>query len=418
MPDSREAQLDYLRERVARINRKYATAPSPAPAPLAPEPESRDHVEEWLTGEEVENASGRHYVSFRSWERHRRHGSMDISTLQDLPEDLLGAVSEGTVPAAPPTRWCFLDTETTGLAGGSGTYAFLIGVGWVDETGFRLRQYFLREPGEEASALEALEEQLSQFDVMVTYNGKTYDQPLLETRYRMSRRKPPFERLAHMDLLHGARRLWKLRFESCRLVELEHQILGVERQGDVPGELIPYIYFDYLRKGEILRLVPVFHHNAIDVLTLACLTAIVPYAFRDPREAKLAHGAEMMGLARWLWKGERFEEALAWMRQAVERRLPDALLFRGLWDIAQLERKLGRQDAAVAAYASIASCRNAHQAQALEELAKHYEHRERNYAMALEFTRQAQSLCRTPELQHRRERLERKLAPSLEPRLL
>ncbi len=415
MSQTREEQLNYLRARMALIDRKYATAPAAPPPPVEPE---RDHVEEWLSGEEIENAGGKHYVSYRAWERHRRHGSMDISTLQELPDDLLGAVSEGTVPPSPPGRWCFLDTETTGLAGGSGTYAFLIGVGWVDETGFRLKQYFLREPGEEASALEALEEQLSRFDVMVTYNGKSYDQPLLETRFRMARRRPPFDRLAHMDLLHGSRRLWKLRFDSCRLMELEHQILGVERQGDVPGELIPYLYFDYLRKGEILRLVPVFHHNAIDVLTLACLTAIVPYAFRDPREAKLVHGAEMLGLARWLWKAERHQEALDWMRQAVERRLPDALLFRAHWDMAQLERKLNRPDAALAAYVNLAASRNAFQAQALEELAKHYEHRERNYAMALEFTRQALGLTRTPELQHRRERLERKVSARLAPRLL
>jgi hypothetical protein len=409
---------------MARIDRRYtqdekrgnepSTEPDPEPRP---EPE-RIAVEDWLDGEEIETGAGRHYVTYRTWERHRRHGSMDIASLADLPHDLLEAVSEGTVSPAPPGRWCFLDTETTGLAGGSGTYAFLIGVGHLENGAFRVKQYFLREPGEESSALEALTEHLSRFDVIITYNGKTFDIPLLETRYRMSRMRPPFARMGHLDLLHGARRLWKLRFDNCRLMQLENQILGVERQGDVPGELIPYLYFDYLRKGEIFRLVPVFHHNAIDVLTLACLTAIVPWAFRDPREAKLFHGTEMLGLARWLWKAERLEEAVAWMRQSLTRRLPDALTYRAMWDIAQLERKLGRGHMSLAMYTELASARNPHQAQALEELAKHYEHRERNCAMALEFTRQAITVSDCPQLRHRQARLERKLAPRLTPRLL
>jgi len=407
-----DSQLDLLRQRVARINAKYASAPA------TPEMHEPHHVEEWLPGGEVETAAGRHYETTRFWERHRRHGSIDISTLAELPNDLLEAVSEGTVPASPPHRWAYLDTETTGLAGGTGTYAFLIGLGYVTERGFRLKQYFLREPGEEASALHALEEDLKSFDVLVTYNGKAYDQPLLETRFRLSRLKPPFTRMAHMDLLHGARRLWKLRFDSCRLMELETQILGVEREGDVPGELIPYLYFEYLRKREIARLVPVFHHNAIDILTLACLTAIVPYAFRDPSEARLAHGAEMVGVARWMRKAERHEEALAWMRQALTRRISDGLLFRTLWDIAQMERKLGREDAALAVYADLAQTRNPHRVQALEEMAKYYEHRERNYVTALEFAREALRLSRTPALEHRTARLERKAAVRRVPRLL
>ena len=148
------------------------------------------------------------------------------------------------------SKWAFLDTETTGLAGGSGTYAFLIGVGRITPAGFELRQFFMRDLAEEASLLHGLSEYLAQFDTLVTYNGKTYDQPLLETRYRMARMKPPFGRMEHLDLLFGARRLWKLRFDSCRLVDLENQILGFEREGDLPGEMIPYVYFEYLRKRE------------------------------------------------------------------------------------------------------------------------------------------------------------------------
>ena len=108
-----------------------------------------------------------------------------------------------------------MDTETTGLAGGSGTYAFLIGVGRITKQGFTVRQFFMREYAEEPSLLAGVTEHLAEFDVLITYNGRTYDQPLLETRYRMNRHKPPFGRLAHLDILYGARRLWKLNVSSC-----------------------------------------------------------------------------------------------------------------------------------------------------------------------------------------------------------
>lgn len=407
-----QAQLELLRRRVARIDRKYANGPPPrpqTPAPVVSE-EERAHVEEWLSGGVVESASGAHYQTTRFWERYRRHGAMDVSMLDELPEDLFGAVSEGLIPPSSPRRWAFLDTETTGLAGGTGTCAFLIGLGWITPEGFRLKQYFLREPGEEKSALESLAADLEPFEVLVTYNGKTFDQPLLETRYRLARLKPPFTRLTHMDLLHGARRLWKLRFDSCRLVELEGQILGVEREGDVPGELIPYLYFEYLRKKEITRLVPVFHHNAIDILTLACLAAIVPFAFRDPSEARLAHGAEMIGVARWMRKAERWEEALTWMKLGIERRISDELLYRTLWDIAQLERKCGREEAALGRYRELGDVPNAHRVDALEELAKHYEHKARDFEQAMAFVRTALDVCETPEMLHRAQRLRKKLS--------
>lgn len=474
MSDIKE-QLAVLRRRVARIDKKFdeqyrsaVTAPAddldlagteknapgqhppPAQAPrwdnLRP---ARYFIEEWMSGQVVETPHGEHFETERIYERHRRHGSMDVSSLEEMPDDLLGSISSGEISPSPPARWAFLDTETTGLAGGSGTYAFLVGVGRITPEGFRVRQFFMRDHGEEASLLYALTEHLNEFDVLVTYNGKTYDQPLLETRFLMARARTPFARLEHLDLLFGARRLWKLRFESCRLVDLEYQILGVERQGDLPGEMIPYVYFEYLRTREAFRVAPIFHHNAMDILTLACLTAIVPYAFRSAEETPLAagksgsqppgadtageggdavdtglaprmaaHGAEMVGLARWLRKAERFEQALQLFRRAVDCELSDELLFRTLWDIAMLEKKLKRESEALSVLADLSTCRNPYRVQALEELAKHHEHRERNYAMALELTRTAIGLSDTPALRHREARLERRLASPRNKRLL
>ncbi|MGE5488554.1 MAG: ribonuclease H-like domain-containing protein [bacterium] len=395
-----------LRRKVERINSKYAGAAPALPRPAPP----RYPADEVIDGEVVETPSGRHFQTVKLWERHRRHGSLDIIDLQQLPEDLLGPLSNGECSPSPVTRWAFLDTETTGLAGGSGTYAFLIGVGSVSEDGFSVRQFFMRDYEEEPSLLEALSEHLARFDVLVTYNGKTYDQPLLETRYRMCRMRPPFSRMQHLDLLHGARRLWKLRLESCRLVDLENQILGVEREGDVPGELIPFLYFEYLRTKQAFRLIPVFHHNAIDILTTACLTAIVPWAFRDPSSTRVSHGADLVGIARWLAANGEREQAIGLMRRAVEIGLPDALLFRTLWDTACLEKKRGCEDAALSIFAELAQSPNPYRVAALEALAKHYEHRERNYARALEMVASARAVGDSEELARRQARLEKRLA--------
>lgn len=416
MEDIQE-QLAALRKRIARIDGKYARkyaskdAPksaSPAPEPVAPpeEPPRRASIEDLISGEVVRTPLGEHFETERLWERHRRHGSMDISELAELPEDLLDALSDGVIARSLPGRWAFLDTETTGLAGGTGTYAFLVGVGAIEPAGFRLRQFFLRDYGEEPSLLWRLAEHLAQFDVLITYNGKAYDQPLLETRFRMARARHPFDRMEHLDLLFGARRLWKLRLESCRLVDLEYRVLGVERQGDLPGEMIPYCYFDYLRTQEAFRLVPIFHHNAIDILSLACLTAIVPFAFRSPDRVAVRHGADLVGLARWLEGEERREEALQLLRRAVELGLPDHLLFRALWDIAALEQRLGRTQEALAGFTELAASRNPYRGRALEWLAKHYEHRERDYLRALEMTRGALALEDTAALRKRAGRLQ------------
>jgi tetratricopeptide (TPR) repeat protein len=172
--------------------------------------------------------------------------------------------------------------------------------------------------------------------------------------------------------------------------------------------MIPYYYFEYLRTRQAMRLVPIFHHNALDILSLACLTAIVPFAFRRPEEAELRHGSDVLGLARWLARAERHEEALRLYRRAIDLGLPDDLLFRTLWDVAATEKKLGRDDAALAVYSELAGSRNGYRVKALEELAKHYEHRERNYSMALEMTRTALSVEESPCLRRREQRLERR----------
>jgi uncharacterized protein len=397
-----QEQLTALRQRIANIDSKYQEAKAKTPKPPA-------FVEDLLTGQVVETEHGRHFETEKLHPIDSRHGSIDLSTLLELPGDLLDLISSGAVPNSHPTRWAFLDTETTGLAGGTGTYAFLIGVGSIDAEGFRVRQFFMRDYSEEASQLAALTRYLEPFDVLITYNGKSYDQPLLETRYRMSRARHPFARMQHVDLLYGARRLWKLRMESCKLTHLETEVLGIEREGDVPGALIPYIYFEFVRTGRAAKLVPVFHHNVMDIVSLACLTAIVPEAHRAPERMSLRHGSDHLGIARWLLKADRHDEALKLFQRALDRGLPDHLLFKTMLEMALLHKKQSNETAALMIFTELTESPNPCRLRAYEELAKYYEHRERNYSMALEMATSARRESDTEETRHREDRLRLRL---------
>lgn len=380
--------MNDLRLLIENINRKYDARSLPPPRHMP--------VEEFLPGEEIETAYGRHFETEKMWEHHRHHGSADIGQLASLPHDLLSTIAE--MPSTSPENWAFLDTETTGLCGSIGTCAFLVGVGCITKEGFRVRQFFMRGYREEASLLDSLARYLKNFQVLITYNGAAFDQPLLESRYRLNRAPSPFGRLPHLDLLHGARRLWKLRFESCRLVDLENQVLGFERQGDIPGAMIPYVYFEYLRTKWIERLVPVFHHNQLDILTLACLTGIVPHAFNDA--ASCTNGAELTGIARWLKQTGDIDRALPLFKRAVEAGLSDDLLFRTLWDIARLDPSAAKE-----IWTDLAASKNPYRVNALIELAKCAEHDDKNYLAALQFTRDALALESSTELEKREQRL-------------
>ena len=393
-----QEQLAHLRGTMARtmvrMDAKFAFPVAPLPC-----------VQDAPVGAVVETSRGRHFQMEKLFPVHGRHGSYDLAELHEIDPGLLEGISGGAIRQCDPRRWAFLDTETTGLAGGSGTCAFLIGVGSIQDAGFSVRQYFVRDFEEEASALEALAHDLERFDVLVTFNGRTFDQPLLETRYTMNRARHPFARMEHLDLLYGARRLFRLRLENCRLVNLEQEILGFERQGDVAGELIPHLYFEYLRTGRASRLGPVFEHNALDIVSLACLTGIVPEAFRDPRNAKARHGTDLLGLARWLAVSDRAEDALALTRRAIDLGLPDEHLFRALFEAGLLEKKLGREAESLATFTDLTLSRNPWRVKAYEEVAKYYEHRERNFAMALECVRAARATADSVALATRESRL-------------
>jgi len=281
------------------------------------------------------------------------------------------------LPEAPeqigdPDQWLFLDTETTGLSCGSGTYAFLVGIAWWEGGGLEMEQFFLREHKEERSLLLALRERIAEHPVVVTFNGKTFDWPLLETRYRMSRtiRVPALR--AHLDFLHPARNLWRLRLGSARLSDLERHVLGWDRGTDLPSGGIPQIYLDYLRGGPPERLVPVLNHNQMDLRGLAALSGRILSVLSDAENLG-QDGLELFGVSRICEKRGQDTRARNLYQKSMAFSLPvetDRVARRSL---ARLAKRQGDFDLACALWKD-ALGNSRHGYEAYEQLAIHYEH--------------------------------------------
>jgi tetratricopeptide (TPR) repeat protein len=278
-----------------------------------------------------------------------------------------------------------------------------------------VRQFFLRDYPEEKATLVALAETLGDYEGIVTFNGKTFDIPLLETRYALARMKSPFTRLVHFDALHPARRLWKLRLETCKLTDLESAILGIGREGDVEGSEIPGIYFDYLRTGNAQGLQPVFYHNALDIVTLAAVTVELANVLSDASEGTVASSLDLFSLSRILDRAQATERSAATCRQALAKGLPQMVESQALWQLAAQHKRLREHETAVELWNELVRRETPFAIRALEELAIHFEHRQREVAVALEYTSKALESLRLDStsshfqrFSRRRERLERK----------
>ena len=403
--------IETLRRRISAIGERPQSATGQPARGRAGSRPARTHGRDAhaIGGEEHTNFHGRFVLQEHAYGNERMHGQVPIQRLQAFKPGWLTSISAGEVPAIDPRRWAFLDTETTGLAGGTGTSAFLVGVGAIQDDGFKVKLFFMRDYDEEPAMLHALAVFLADYDAIVTYNGKSFDAPLLETRYRLKRQANPIARMCHVDLLHPARRLWSERMPNCRLGTLESEVLGVERQGDVPGALIPQRYFDYVRDGRAAPLKPVFHHNVLDIVSLACLASVVLPVYAAPHKATLRHGQDLLGLARWLSKLGKWKSALDLYRRAIQAGLPSSQLFRSLWESAHLERRTGNSTGQVQLLRDLSRVANIYRAAAFEELAKHYEHREKDFGRALKMTRNAQRFAPSEELCHRERRLLRRM---------
>src|SRR4051812_5298778 len=250
-----------LRERLAYVTRPAPAVPRTPRTAVLPPGVSRGA-----------NALGDVFYRDEFFPLDYSHGKVRLETALSLHSDLIDRLGEG-LHQGHLRDAAYLDIETTGLSGGTGTYAFLVGVGTFEGFTFRVRQFFLADPSGEAAMLTALNETIERCQAIVTFNGRSFDMPQLATRYALSRLPCAGDGLPHIDLLHPARRLFGKVLESCRLSEIERRLLGLRRFHDISGAVIPALYFAYIRRAQVRGLDPIFEHNSLDVISLAAFVA-------------------------------------------------------------------------------------------------------------------------------------------------
>jgi uncharacterized protein len=320
------------------------------------------------------------YLSVRCWCAQPPRYSPELGALRLLVPDAADEISD-------PEQWLFLDAETTGLAGGSGTYAFLVGIAWWEDGGLEIEQFFLREYSEERSMLLALRERIAERPVLVTFNGKSFDWPLLETRYRMSQKVLAPSPRAHLDFLHPARSLWRLRLGSVRLSELETHVLGWDRGADLLSGQIPQIYFDYLRGGPPERLVPVLNHNQMDLRGLAALSNRILSLLSDAENLG-QDGFELFGVSRICDKRGERTRARKLYEKSIAAVLPTETDRAARRSLARLAKRDGDFELACDLWnGALGNSRQGYEA--YEQLAIYYEHKARDPEQALQVVRKA-----------------------------
>jgi len=335
-------------------------------------------LEDLLGGVVEETERGRVLVVRRRFEAGHLHGRQLLDAARGMADAPLALLTRTGAPPAGP-RLLYLDTETTGLAGGTGTYAFLVGVGFFDGETFEVRQYFMRDLDEEPALLAALDPLLRDMDGLVTYNGTGFDLPLLETRFVLARRRWP-EAAFHLDLLPAARRLWSGRLPDCRLGTVEQHALGFAREWDLPGALIPSVYFEYLRRKAPGELPRVFEHNRHDILSLAALAGRVADAVARAPGPEFGV-EELAGLGR-LWEAVDPDRGEACYRMALAGGLPSPARERVLGRLAWREKRRARWDASRVLWEEAARGARFFDSRPWEEMAKIHEHRLRDLAAA------------------------------------
>jgi uncharacterized protein YprB with RNaseH-like and TPR domain len=276
----------------------------------------------------------------------------------------------------------FLDTETTGLAGGTGTYAFLVGLGFFEGDIFKVKQYFMRDFHEEKALLFSLQRDLKKFDYVVSYNGKRFDMPLLNTRFIVNQNKFDFENFLQLDLLYPVRRVWKRRLGSCSLSNIESCVLNLYRKSDVPGEMVPQIYFDFVRLGQTQLLKKVFDHNVYDIVSMVSLLKALCICFENPEIEKILDPIDLYSLGRYHFIAGETEKSIWFFKLASKGKLDDELKLEMGKYYSLAHKRLGNWNDASKIWENLI---NSHPENlfSYEELAKFHEHRTKDYSKAL-----------------------------------
>lgn len=416
-----------LRGREEREEEAHATDRKPPAEALPPTPEMAPTVSlaeapaltplrDLVGGIERETPHGTFLYLERRFALTALHGDIPLGDAMEQPVPLRPVerapgvtLNEGGLPSLAADEAVFIDTETTGLSGGTGTVAFLVGTGRVEGDQLVVRQYCMRDYPEEAAMLAALHEDVGE-SPLISFNGRCFDWPLLVTRFRMQHVDPPPR--AHLDLLPPSRRIWARTLHSHGLAALERHVIGLERGEDLPGWRIPTAYFDYLRTGHADLIAMAFRHNEIDVVSMLALFALVGRTIQDPIR-RVARPGDQLGTARLLLDLGQTDLARQCLQAGIDTSEDaEGVPLQRL--LGKLCRRAGDDDEALTHWKSVALSGPGFDPEAYEQVAKIYEHRLHQFDDALEWTQAALDRA-TPgsgaeaALSHRAARLKRRL---------
>jgi len=373
------------------------------------------NLDPFLKGKEVKTPFGTCYLIKNSFPLETKQGFASLKNAFQVKNASFKKILPRQNIVFDLQNAIFLDTETTGLAGGTGTYAFLVGLGAFEGNAFTVTQYLMRDYNEEPAQLYLLNEEFAKADTIISFNGRRFDVPLLQTRFAMARAGfTNLQEQGQLDLLQPARRLWRHKLASCSLNSLERNLLGIKRVGDIAGFEIPQRYFEYLKTGRPHLLQVIVEHNVIDIISMVTLLYRIHLAGRqEPHTCFCPWEAE--ALAQAALEMDNSGLALAFLNQALLKCTNSAQKERLLKETALLHKREQRYDAAVSLWYELLEVAP-HELSTYEELAKYYEHRVKDFKEAKRLTNTALALGlqtrskNVPALEHRLARLEKKLA--------
>ena len=385
---TRADQISELRKRIEAItSRRPMRHEKPASLPC----KSGIDLHDVIRGEEIVSPFGKFFIVHGHHEASSKHGSRRIREIAALDMKAAAILANNAdIASFGCTDALFLDTETTGLAGGTGTFAFLIGLGWFEGETFRTQQLFARDFSEERACLNFLLELARDKSFLITYNGKAFDVGLLSTRFILNRLSDGLTAMPHLDLLHPARRLFGHRLENNRLSTMEKDIIGFHRYCDIPGSEIPQRYFDWLRYRDPRPLEDVFEHNRLDVISMASLAVYLAEILSPkPDMAKREH-VDLLAAARLHLDRGNLHGACTILESLIKSDEAD-VVFEARKILSLIYKRRGRWNEAIKIWEAML-INDRGNFFAADELAKYLEHRQRNFGKAIEIINEALSV--------------------------
>lgn len=351
-----------------------------------------------------------------------RYGKITLNDGLNISGEILACLSnDQAFKALDLSTSLFLDLETTGLSGGTGVVPFLVGLGYYRDDKFWVSQFFLGDLAEEGKMIEELRQFFNQmnFQSVVTFNGKGFDLPLLETRFILHRQSFQLSLLPHLDFLFSARSLWRYKHESCRLYNLALQVVEADRSEDIPSAEIPWRYFQYLKTGNFSLMEPVLYHNQEDILSLLGVVIVGSLIFStsEGKKEELADAMDLFGAARVMEKVGEMEKSAYFYERCLSGSLSEEVSIMAKRKLSYYFKKKEAWSKALSFWQDIASSSTKSSAQlySLRELAMYLEHKQKNYEEARRIAEEGFVLSRGQssyyerDFSHRLERLKQKI---------